>query len=799
MKKVIKIFLGSSITEFKSERADIENFIRRVSDKFEDRYDVKIKPLLCEDFDEALSTIRKQEEYNEKVRSSDMCFFIFFTKAGQYTREEFETAREQFLKTDKPKIYTYFKVLGGEKAEDSLYAFMEELDKTLGHYYGTFEHIDTVKLKILLNLKLQEMDFLEIKVEGDGCTVDGAKMLSLSNVSEFANNRILNELKRELEDIEDEYFALKSKYAKGECSEKEENEYINAASKRYNLINAIEDVQKSIFNMSKRICRDEIKGEITARQKEAYRLFEAGDLEGANSILDFDEIKSEYQRRRAIREAEQKKDAEIFIREGRTKIDVLSAMINRPSRFDEIEEIYREITEVALSESVELSTVCDFAFFLIDQNEHLKAYDILKDAEPVASCDEQTARVYILLGMACKDIASKKDEAEKYYEKATEMYEKLAEEDPEKFEYYLSGCYNGSGLLFSDCGMKTKAEEAYKKAIEIRKRLVKNGFTKFVPDLADSYNNAGIFYNEHQEPEKAEKYYKKAIEIYEELAEAAPGNFEPYLAQIYNNVGVFYNDRQNRNEAEKYYKKAINLREKLARENPERFEPDLSQTYNNIGVLYSRFGREDEAEKYYLKTIEIRKRLVKTKPEIFEPYLADVYNNIGTLYYSKKNYEDAEKYYKEAIVLREKLAQENPARFEMYLVTSYSNMGTLCGELGRKENAEKYFTKAVKICEKLAKDDPEKFGSRLSGIYNNIGALYTDTDKKKAEEYYKKAVAIKERLIKKDAEVIAPSLVKFYLNLGFLTEEDEYFEKALALAKKFLNDPICRQFLDAVE
>ena len=93
-----------------------------------------------------------------------MCFFIFFTKAGQYTREEFAAAREQFEKTDKPKIYTYFKVLGEEKGEDNLYAFMDELDKTLGHYYGTFEHIDTVKLRILLNLKLQELDFIEIRL-----------------------------------------------------------------------------------------------------------------------------------------------------------------------------------------------------------------------------------------------------------------------------------------------------------------------------------------------------------------------------------------------------------------------------------------------------------------------------------------------------------------------------------------------------------------------------------------------------------------------------------------------------------
>jgi hypothetical protein len=114
MKKKIKIFLGSSIVEFKKERQEIENFIYRLSDDFEDRYDISVKPLLCESFDEAYSEIRKQEEYNEKVRSSDLCFFIFFTKAGEYTREEFEVARKKFAESGKPKIYTYFKVLGDE-------------------------------------------------------------------------------------------------------------------------------------------------------------------------------------------------------------------------------------------------------------------------------------------------------------------------------------------------------------------------------------------------------------------------------------------------------------------------------------------------------------------------------------------------------------------------------------------------------------------------------------------------------------------------------------------------------------
>lgn len=103
MRKVIKIFIASSIVEFANERMAIENFIRNVSDSFEENYNVKIQPLLCENFDDAYSKTRKQEEYNEKIRDSELCFFIFFTKAGEYTREEFEVARKNSRRRASPE------------------------------------------------------------------------------------------------------------------------------------------------------------------------------------------------------------------------------------------------------------------------------------------------------------------------------------------------------------------------------------------------------------------------------------------------------------------------------------------------------------------------------------------------------------------------------------------------------------------------------------------------------------------------------------------------------------------------
>ncbi len=94
--KKIYIFIGSSITEFAAERMELENFIHRLSNDFEDRYNTRIIPVVCEAFDTAMALTRKQDEYNEAIKNSDMCFFLFYTRAGEYTVEEFRKAVETF-------------------------------------------------------------------------------------------------------------------------------------------------------------------------------------------------------------------------------------------------------------------------------------------------------------------------------------------------------------------------------------------------------------------------------------------------------------------------------------------------------------------------------------------------------------------------------------------------------------------------------------------------------------------------------------------------------------------------------
>jgi hypothetical protein len=161
-----KLFLASS-SELKEDRKEFAIFI---NDKNKDWVGkgVFLELIVWEDFLDAVSKTRLQDEYNKAIRESDIFVMLFFTKVGQYTEEEFETAFKQFKATNKPFVFTYFKdaeiSTGNANKKDlmSLWAFQEKLG-VLGHFYTVYKSIDELKYKFNQQLdKLAATGFIEL-------------------------------------------------------------------------------------------------------------------------------------------------------------------------------------------------------------------------------------------------------------------------------------------------------------------------------------------------------------------------------------------------------------------------------------------------------------------------------------------------------------------------------------------------------------------------------------------------------------------------------------------------------------
>ena len=146
----IQIFLASS-AELREDRDEFEIYFRQLNDELlgEGFYLVINR---WENFLDAMSETRLQDEYNKAIKNCDIFVSLFSTKTGKFTEEEFNTAHQQFKDTDKPFIYTFFKdtMININNIQESdllsLMAFRKRL-KDLGHFYTPFANIEDLKLK----------------------------------------------------------------------------------------------------------------------------------------------------------------------------------------------------------------------------------------------------------------------------------------------------------------------------------------------------------------------------------------------------------------------------------------------------------------------------------------------------------------------------------------------------------------------------------------------------------------------------------------------------------------------------
>ncbi|MGV8134420.1 MAG: carboxypeptidase-like regulatory domain-containing protein [Mangrovibacterium sp.] len=168
----VKIFLASS-AELDNDKKEFELFISRKNKDLHSRR-IFLELTTWKDFISSIREGRTQDEYNRYIRSSDISIFLFHTKLGRYTREEFDNAHEAFLRSKgkykKPRIYTYFKTDLNEQPE--ITKFREHID-SLDHFYDTYESMDDLFVKFGRQLDKLENEDVILKPE----TIDVPKII----------------------------------------------------------------------------------------------------------------------------------------------------------------------------------------------------------------------------------------------------------------------------------------------------------------------------------------------------------------------------------------------------------------------------------------------------------------------------------------------------------------------------------------------------------------------------------------------------------------------------------------------
>ena len=747
--KNIKIFLVPSSDAVMGDMTEVRDFFRQLNEMY---FDSGIN------FSILNANEMTENELKEHVADSDLSFFLFFEDVSDYMRSCFDIFFESFKKTDKPKIVTYFKYTESPNdMTDAVREFSQMLGNELKHYYNNYNSIDTLKLGILMQIKVMRLDASQITISDDGMIcLNGQPVADTSKIPMFEFNDRLNELKSRYDELTKEWGRLRTLRMDDPNNEELYFEFSRVATERDDTKKALREFEDLLLKTSEELAAK--KGEMSPRQAEAYRLLEMGDVDGACEILPLDELFDDISHNELL--ADNAIDRlETNVDELATRITALNMKGLNKDIVAEIRRIYEKIYDLCRDRFVGWSKLYDYASFLEDQNDYTKA---IKVAEKLNW----------------------------YY----------SDPDNKADEYDLGSLYNLLGMLYHSQNRSEEAEEYYLAVIEIYECLVKENAEAYEPDLATVYNNAGLFYAKQNQSEKAEKYYLAAIEIDERLVEKNADAYEPDLATSYNNAGLFYSDQGQPDKAEKYYLDAIEIRERLVEKNGYAYEPALAASYNNAGVFYSGQGQSDKAEKYYLAAIEIYERLVKKNADAYEPYIAASYNNAGNLYSDHSQPEKAEKYYLAAIEIRERLVEKNTDAYEPDLATSYNNAGLFYKDQGQPKKAEKYCLAAIEIYERLVKKNVDAHEPDLATSYNSAGNFYSDHGQsEKAEKYYLAAIEIRERLVKKNAAAYEPDLATIYYNYYLLKKDKTYLDKAYEIAKRRQDDPRCRYIVEIVE
>lgn len=176
--QTVKIFLASS-SELKDDREAFASLVGARNNDWAER-GVFLKLVRWEDFLDAMSQTRLQDEYNEAVRGCDIFVMLYHTKVGKYTAEEFETAFRQFQASRKPFIFTYFKAAPVDPDSvdpadlASLRAFKQKLD-ALGHFHTRYTNVEELQLHFHRQLdKLAANGFIEFRPGDEGNAPGGS-------------------------------------------------------------------------------------------------------------------------------------------------------------------------------------------------------------------------------------------------------------------------------------------------------------------------------------------------------------------------------------------------------------------------------------------------------------------------------------------------------------------------------------------------------------------------------------------------------------------------------------------------
>jgi tetratricopeptide (TPR) repeat protein len=536
---IIKIFLGSSITELHYERVILGDYLMNSVRPIFKNDGIEVEVLKCEDIRSGNIGTPPQHDIDKLLSECDVSVFLFKGKAGEMTVHEFDVA-QKLQKRKRHEIYVFcFDVPEAEKSTE-LKDFQKRLIEEKFYWY-TCKDIADLESQFILGLLKYERLLLEIK---SASTVIQENITEKDGDTRFAeyeqNEQKQSQLREKIhQDIDELVQQAKTVMA---------NEDDTIAAK---IVKVIELYKKA----------DRWAAATTYDKKKYFYLLSdyAWFLEEYGLYHDAEVI---YLRQIGLAEELYGNEHEITS----TSYNNIGGIYWKQSDYDKtIEYLHKALTireRIFGTKHSETASIYNNLGLVYknkgDYNKaiefHFKALEIRE--EELGMEDPSIAQSNMNIASVYNDLGE--------YNKALEYYQKalaIIEKSPDSEDPSAATTYNDIGLVYLSQDDYDNALLFMLKALSIREK----NYGTNNPETAISYNSLGMFYSKQSNFGKAMEYLFKALAIREKHLDKE----HPSIATSYNEIGLVYQAIGKYKTALDYYNKAYQIRKnKLGKEHP---------------------------------------------------------------------------------------------------------------------------------------------------------------------------------------------------------------------------------------
>lgn len=787
----IKIYILANEKELVKDEKEISNFIRDLNDKYENN-DIYFQLIADDD----INYFNSQE-----IEQSDLFFILFYHEIQENTIRKFHLAYDNFMKCKNPKISTYFKK-STQSITQTVLDFMNELDSELGHYYNVYENVDSIKLNLVLRLNSLGFHFGKLDVKDGTLYASQKELMSLEYIPIVANNKELNQLKQEAQELEEKYWDLKEKKRLNANVESVSIELEVIEKRRDQVKEQIHVLEKNILELQSTFVQISNDGNLSKRQIYAQKCLEEGDIKSAKEALKLSEIKEEAVKLLKLQEIT-KAEIQIKVNELIQRVHTLILDVQNVKRFHEIDITYKEAIHIEKEAGLYRKSLLLYADDLLERHEYENCIkfanqflDYVKTEEEKTT-DDDIYQAYIILGKA-NSMLEQFSKAENQFSIAM----KLAEEQND-IEHVVEICQTIITYIYEKTKEIEKAEYYYRKMIDILKN---NHGDKL--ELANIEDKLGALYVNHEMFHKAGSYLEEANQIYQAELETNPNHKIKHklFLNYHNLLSVYLNQKQ-------YLKFADNIgkTEQLIQE-LEAEQPRLyfyKKEYHQSCIVY------------YLSKLSIKGLLPGKASKAFFK-LADIFHETYDVYYylgaacfyqASTLYDDGNiKKYRlflkrgqRSLKLLESSIQkiEDPAirsQKLVYCLMLYLNLADLYKKVGLDQKAEQYYRNAFELYYEI--DDETMYNRYILYCihWNMIDLLTKQKRYQEAENMYQLEIDNLKFMIKEEPDNYLVEIATSYNNLGVLhnqmgkiEEAEQDFQEKIKYCKKFPDDSILKE------